>query len=432
MDPLQHTFNPLDLAAALVVGLLIGLERGWHDRDLPDGSRVAGVRTFALTGLFGGVLASLTPITGSWPLAAGLIGMSMMLAVLFREAMHKSGDLGITSAIAMLLTLALGALASTGATTVALASAVVTVVLLNFKSALHQWLRLIEHREMTAALQLLVLSVVILPQLPNAQYGPYHALNPYQLWWGVVLIGSLSLLGHIAMRWSGPQRGTLWTGILGGLASSTAVTLALARQVRQRPDISEAAIAGMVSAGGIMFFRLVVLVGIIQPSLITVLGLPLVLAGTAMLGLGLWRWQKVPPATNQDGAVQNGSIDGMPAFDLSTALGFGVFLAIMAILVPAASEFLGQAGVHALAAISGLADVDPIAISLARHNGAGQLTTTTTAVALGIAISSNTLVKVGLAWSLGNAQVGRRVLGAYVVGIIAMLIGANLLPRWMS
>ena len=430
MDPLQHNFNPFDLAAALVVGLLIGLERGWHDRELPDGSRVAGVRTFALTGLLGGVLGSLIPISGPWPLAAGLFGTALMLAVVFREAMLRSGDMSITSAIAMLLTLALGALASTGAITVALSAAVIAVVLLNFKSTLHAWLRLIEHREMTAALQLLVLSVVILPQLPNAQYGPYHALNPYQLWSGVVLIGSLSLVGHIAMRLTGAQRGTLWTGILGGLASSTAVTLALARQVRRQSDITEAAIAGMISAGGIMFFRLALLVGVIQPSLISVLGLPLVLAGIVMLALGLVRWWRTAPATATSPAVstaaQDNSMEGMPAFDLSTALGFGVFLAVVAVLVPAASEWLGQTGVNVLSVISGLADVDPMAISLARHNGSGTLTATATAVALALAIFSNTVVKISLAWSLGNAHVGRRVMVAYAIGLSAMLIGARL------
>ncbi len=120
----------------------------------------------------------------------------------------------------------------------------IAAVLLDMKPTLHGWLRLIEHRELTAALQLLVLSVVILPNLPSVGLGPYHALNPYQLWWAVILIASLSMVGHVAMRITGAQRGILWTGLLGGLASSTAATLALARFARLQPSLEGACAAG--------------------------------------------------------------------------------------------------------------------------------------------------------------------------------------------
>ncbi|MFY9514117.1 MAG: MgtC/SapB family protein, partial [Rubrivivax sp.] len=215
------------LVAALAVGLLIGVERGWRDRDLAEGGRVAGLRTFALVGLLGGVLGSLAADLGAWILPGGFVGLSLLLAVSYREAARKTGNLSVTTAVATLLAFMLGVLAARGAPALALAAAVVTTVLLNLKPTLHAWLQRVESRELSAALQLLVLSVVILPNLPDAGYGPYQALNPYRLWWAVVLIAGLSLAGHFAMRLTGAQRGIFLTGLLGGLASSTAATLAL-------------------------------------------------------------------------------------------------------------------------------------------------------------------------------------------------------------
>ena len=260
------------LVAALAVGLVIGLERGWRDRELPEGGRVAGLRTFALTGLLGGVLGHLEPDFGPWPLLGALLGLALLLTVSYARNSKLSGNLSATTPVAMLLTLVLGVFAAHGNITLALSAAVIGAVLLDLKPTLHGWLRLIDHRELTASLQLLVLSMVILPYLPNTGLGPYAALNPYQLWWAVILIAGLSLTGHFAMRITGAQRGVLWTGILGGLASSTATTLALARYARAQPSLAGAAAAGTLASCGVMFFRMVVLLGVIQPTLLPTFG----------------------------------------------------------------------------------------------------------------------------------------------------------------
>ena len=167
---IESSFLPPDvsgLIAALAIGLLIGLERGWNDRELPEGSRVAGLRTFTLTGLLGGVLGHLQPNFGPWPLVAAVLGLSLLLTVSYARTAKISGNLSATTTIAMLLTLVLGAYASHGNVTLALTAAVIVAVFLDLKPTLHGWLRLIEHRELTASLQLLVLSVVILPYLTN-------------------------------------------------------------------------------------------------------------------------------------------------------------------------------------------------------------------------------------------------------------------------
>ena len=405
--------NAPGLIAALAVGLVIGLERGWHDRELPEGGRVAGLRTFALTGLLGGVLGHLQPDFGPWPLLGALLGLSLLLTVSYTRAATLSGNLSATTAVAMLLTLVLGAFAAHGDITLALAASVIVAVLLDLKPTLHGWLRLIEHRELTASLQLLVLSVVVLPYLPNAGLGPYGALNPYQLWWAVILIAGLSLAGHFAMRFTGAQRGILWTGVLGGLASSTAATLALARYTRQQPAMVSAAASGMMAACGVMFFRMAVLIGVIEPVLLTTFGSALVVSGLLLLSMALWRWHRMA-----GDAKNEHTVEAMAPFDLGTALGFAGFLAVMAVMVPAAKQWLGNYGIYVLSTVSGLADVDAILISLARLHGAGDVATGTAAVALGLATLANMLTKSGIAWTTGGSQVGKTVVGSYLIALI--------------
>lgn len=407
------------LVAALAVGLVIGLERGWHDRELPEGGRVAGLRTFALTGLLGGVLGHLQPDFGAWPLLGALLGLALLLTVSYARNAKLSGNLSATTPVAMLLTLVLGAFAAHGNITLALSAAVVGAVLLDLKPTLHGWLRLIDHRELTASLQLLVLSMVILPYLPNTGLGPYAALNPYQLWWAVILIAGLSLTGHFAMRITGAQRGVLWTGILGGLASSTATTLALARYAREQPSLTGAAVAGTLASCGVMFFRMVVLLGVIQPALLSTFGSALVVTGVALLCIALWGWRKLDRTV-----VGEGAVGAMAPFDLGTALGFGVLLAVMSVLVPAAKQWLDTSGPYVLSAVSGLADVDAILISVARLHGAGGLSTGATVTALGLATLANMVAKVGIAWTTGGAQVGKSVVFGYLG---AMASGAAVL-----
>ncbi len=416
------------LAASLAVGVLIGVERGWRDRDLAEGGRVAGLRTFSLVGLLGGALAVLLTEFGAWPLLGGVFGLSLLLAVSYREASRESGNLSITTAVAMLLTLVLGALAARGAAAQALAAAVVVAVLLNLKSTLHRWLQLMQHRELTAALQLLVLSLVILPNLPDAGFGPYQALNPYRLWWAVVLIAGLSLAGHFAMRITGAHRGVFWTGVLGGLASSTAATLALARHAKRQPALAQAAAAGALAACGVMFLRICVLLASVSPGLLRPLGVPLAATGVALLLLAVWQWRR---RSGQE-VLSSQEVEPVAAFDLVTALGFGLFLAVLAVLVPAAQAWLGAPGIYALAALSGLADVDAAVISVARLQGAGGLPVSTAVLAVGLTTLANMLTKAAIAWKVGGVAVGWPVLRGYAVAMAlgaAFALGWTVLPR---
>ena len=408
--------------AALAVGLLIGLERGWSEREAHDGTRVAGLRTFALTGLLGGVLGLLEPTWGVWPLIGAEVGLSMLLAVAYFRSAEQSGNLSATTALAMLLTLVLGAFCVMGHVALALSAAVVTAVLLNLKPTLHGWLRLIQESELSASLQLLVLSVVVLPYLPDVGMGPYEALNPYKLWWAVILIAGLSLTGHFAMRVSGAQRGILWTGLLGGLASSTATSLALGRYAKEQALASSACTAGVQAACGVMYWRMLVLLAVISPRAANTLGWPLLVSGLVLLVWALWQWRQ------GDGAPQTQvSVPPMTPFNLGTALGFAAFLAVVAVLVPAAQQVLGTRGIYMLSAASGLADVDAIVISLSRMNHSSDITVAAAGMGMGIASLSNSIVKSMLAWSTGGRAMGWRVA---LANVLAWLVGAGVFG-WM-
>lgn len=432
--PFDATTLPIDpavvgLAVALAVGLVIGLERGWREREQAEGSRVAGLRTFALIGLFGGVTAQLRAPFGAWPVAAGLLGLALVTIVAYSAWMRSSGRLSATTTVAALLTFALGALAASGSPALAAGVAVVVAVLLDLKSTLHRWLRRIEQRELSAGLQMGVLSVVVLPLLPDQGYGPYEALNPYRLWWAVVLVSGLSLGGHVAMRASGPQRGLLWTGLLGGLASSTAATLTLARQARQEPALGSAAAAGILAACGVMFLRMTLIAVSLQPALGQALAAPLLAAGMTLLALALLQWRRLGAPWQRSRSPQDaatGPTEEAPPFDLSVALGFAAFLGAMAVLGRAAHDLFGTTGLYGLAMVSGLADVDAILITLARMQATGTLPLGAALLATLLAAATNQASKAGIAWLTGGSTLGRQVLLGYALATLAAAVGAGL------
>ncbi len=413
LNLLQLSFSPAvaALATALAVGALIGLERGWREREGTEGSRVAGLRTFALFGLLGGVLGVISDSLDAWPAAAGLAGLSLLMSVSYRESVRVHGNLSATTAVAALVTYALGVMAGVGYYALALGAAVVVALLLNLKPTLHRWLRMLEHRELSAALQLLVLSVVILPLLPDTAYGSYSALNPYRLWWAVVIIASLSMGGHIAMRLTGPERGIFWTGVLGGLASSTVATLALARRARADPALTQAAAAGTLAACGMMFLRMTIIVLSIQPALLQKIGLPMVAAGVMLLALGAWQWKRRTPA------VGPAQADQLAPFDLSMALGFGLLLGVMAVIAQVATQWLGNSGLFLVAGLSGLADVDAITVTVLRMQASGGLPDASSMVAIGIAVTANMVTKASIASVSGSSALGRQVATGYLVSI---------------
>lgn len=408
----------LALASALAVGLVVGLERGWRNRDVPEGGRVAGLRTFALIGLLGGAL-SLPGLPDLWT-AVGLAGVALLFAVSWQRSASAAGTVSITTAIAALATFALGALAARGHAVVALAAAVVVALLLDLKEELHGWLRLVQPEELNAILQLGVLSVVILPLLPNEGFGPYDAVNPFKLWLAVILVAALSLLGHVASRLRGEQQGLLWVGLLGGLASSTAASLSLSRVARTEPRLGVPASAAIVAASGVMFLRMAVVISLLEPALALRLGGYLVVLGIATFAAAALLWRRRERGRNEVTVPGQARL-----FDLRTAVGFGLALGVIAVLARAGKESMGDAGIFAVAFLSGLADVDAIVISTVQMHAQQELGAATTAAAILLAALANMVVKGGMAWTIAGRRVGVRVAAAFgAVGAVGLAAAA--------
>jgi uncharacterized membrane protein (DUF4010 family) len=389
------------LGLALAVGLLIGLERGWRERAAAEGSRVAGIRTFALIGLGGGLAALLTgPAIG---LAFGLVFAgfgALMIAAYIGDL--KPGNVSATTTVAALVTFLLGAISVVGQMEVAAAAAVVTAILLSAKPVLHRWVERIEYPELTAVLKLLLISVVMLPVLPNRTVDHWDALNPYELWWMVVLIAGLSFCGYVAVRLIGPERGVMLTGLLGGLVSSTVATLNLARLSRQSQSAERLLAAAAAVACATMLPRILLVVGVLNPPLLLILIAPL--GGAAVvtyLGAGLLWHRPTGDKSNVSVRIDN-------PFEFWLALRFGLLLTAIMLLARLVPSWVGEQGVFVLAAIAGLGDVDAISLSMSRYGGAA-VSLQGAAVAIAIAAFANTLVKAGLAFIVGHRGMAWRL-----------------------
>jgi len=350
-----------DLITALGIGLLIGIERGWKGREIEDGNRVAGIRTFTLSAILGGVSAQLALVAGHWLLPASLVSFAIIIAIAHYVGSQKREDIGSTTPVALLITFSLGVWSAFESHLYVFAVAVVVVVLLGFKPVIHGAIRNIGAEEIYAGIKLLVISVLMLPLLPDQGYGPYAAINPYWIWWMVVLITGLSFIGYVAIKHLGDHVGILLTAITGGLASSTAVTLSLA-QMAKRSRVSPVFMAGVLIASSIMLLRVVIEVGVVNPALLQILWVPiLAMLATTIAGM-LWLWK----SDGMDSQNQQGPLTLSNPFQLSSAIKFGLLLGIVILLTSAMQEWFGEGGIYLLAIVSGLMDVDAITLSLSR------------------------------------------------------------------
>ncbi|MEX2469205.1 MAG: MgtC/SapB family protein [Pseudohongiellaceae bacterium] len=399
----ESLLNFYYLFAALAIGLLIGAERGWKEREAKEGERVAGVRTFGLIGLLGGGTALLAQHLAPILMSLAFVGLALVLTVVYVVNKQDRDDAGITSLVAALVTFVLGALAGSGEVILAASAAVITTLLLSYKPVLHSWLNALEAREIRAAFKLLLISVVLLPILPNEGYGPWQALNPYVIWWMVVLIASISFVGYFAVKIGGARRGILFTGLFGGLASSTGLTLHLSRLSRDDDhNMTPILASGILLACGTMYPRMLLVASVLNPDLFMPLLLPtLVMALAAYVpALVYWYRQKKLEADPQS-TLKN-------PLELSSALGFGLLLVLVMLLGQVLRNQFGDAGVLALAAASGVADVDAITLSLTQMSQ-GDLTVATAVTGIVIAAAVNTLAKGGMAAVIGRHGLGLRV-----------------------
>jgi len=389
----QHLQILWNLLSALAAGLLIGIERGWSGRKEDEGDRVAGIRTFSLVGLLGGIWGQLSSVIAPWLLAAVFLAFAALVVTSYvmETKFHEQKDLGITTEISLLITFSLGLWSAFGYHVYALGTAVAVAGLLSLKPILHRWLQTLEVKEIYAGLKLLVISVILLPLLPNEGYGPWGSINPYWIWWMVVLISGLSFVGYFLIKYMGERLGTLLTAITGALASSTAVTISLAQFAKKQRSASMTLfIGGVLVASAIMFVRVLIEVAVVNSALLNYLWFPLSVMLFTAGGSGIWLWQKYNNNEQHEPELQLKN-----PLQLLTALQFGIVLGVILFLATALEKWFGEQGIYLLSVISGLMDVDAITLSLSRM-AQTNLDAVIATSGIILAAITNTIVKAGL------------------------------------
>jgi uncharacterized membrane protein (DUF4010 family) len=403
------------LGTALGLGLLVGLQREW-ERD-----RVAGIRTFALVTLFGGLSALLSFSFGGWVVAAALAACAS-IAILGNLAALRGPrpDAGLTTEISMLLMFAVGAVAVLGHRLEAVVCAGTVMVLLQSKKPLHGMVRRIGETDLREIARLVLAGLVILPLLPNRELGYLGVLNPFKAWLMVVLIIGISLAAYLTAKFLGGTRGALLAGLIGGLISSTATTASVARRSRAAGTVGGALAAIVLTASAVVFVRVALEVMVVAPR-----------HGREMLPplLAMMAWTALVAALAQRQAAKTGHGSGQESTpsELKGAVMFGLLYVAVLYGVALAKEHFGDAGLYVVAAISGLTDMDAITLSTSGLVADGHVSAATGWRVILLGGLANLLFKAGLILALG----GRGFIRPAVTGVVAALLGgAAILAFW--
>lgn len=410
MIMLQH------LGYALALGLLIGLERGWTAREEAAGTRVAGLRTFGVLGLAGGVAGLLPPAVAA--IALLMAGAILLTGYIRRSA--RADGLSATSAVVGLATMLLGMAATTGFATEAVAAAAALTLILSMRDTLHGWLRGLTAAEVRSAFRFAIIALVILPLAPDRAMGPMGAWNPHRLWLVVVLVSGLSFAGYIAVRRVRPARGLLLAALFGAVVSSTAVTASFARRLKTGDGDTAALAAGIALASVVMVARVLLLVALFAPSALpslALVGAPALLIGAGCLLLG---WRRSGPAEDA-GRIALGN-----PLEVGVALGLAGLVALLSLASQWALRHFGHAGLAATLLITGFADVDAAILAYA-NLPAPALDGRLAGIILAGPVLMNTLLKAAICIVLAPSRSGLRAalplfFGAVAGGAVVLLM----------
>lgn len=421
----------VSVGTALAAGLLIGLEREQSQRP-GEGAFIGGVRTYPLFALLGVLTMLLGKVFGIWLPLLGFGAVAGFVAISYADDVRRERDRGLTTEVSILLTFLLGVLvASSGVVepasrrVIAVAGlAVIITFLLSSKSYFQSVLEKVHADDLYATVKFLIVAILVLPLLPDETMGPLDVINPYNVGLMVVLIAGISLVGYVASRAYGAGRGLAITALLGGLVSSTAVTLSFAGRARKEPLLVPLSAAAIVLASTIMAARVLVEVAVVHTPLLRPLAAPI----AAMAVTGVVAGALLFYRSRSDSAAAE-AVPLTNPFELTTAVRFGLLYAGVLLASKAAQLYAGSAGMYAAAALAGTTDVDAITLStasLARDGGLDLRVATTTIL---IGVVANTLVKGGLASVLGGWPLGRLVGLAY--GAMILAVGLSLTGLWL-
>ena len=410
-------FDPrlIGLAVAIGLGLLVGLQREVAEKRI-------GLRSFALISTIGAMAGILAEHYGQWLLAAGLIALSV--AVYGHAYFSSRADevRGMTTELAALAMFLVGALATSGYLVVAVVIGGVVTLLLHWKAPMHSWVERIGAVELGAIGRFVLITLVILPVLPNVAYGPFEVLNPRQIWLMVVLIVSLNLAGYVSLKISSGNGGALVSGALGGLISSTATTVSFSGKSQEDPSLAPVAGVVIMVASLLVYIRIVIEIAVVAPGLLPDLAGPIGAFTAVFLLAVAIQLIRVPKVETEPAEVSN------PA-ELKTALVFTLVYALVLFISAAANERFGEAMLFAVAVISGLTDVDAITLSVGRLFAESRIDADTAWRVIFVASLSNLAFKAGVVAVMGGARLRGRLLPVVAVLLVVGVLGAVFWPQ---
>jgi uncharacterized membrane protein (DUF4010 family) len=424
---LTYTQIAFNGAMALLMGLLIGIEREHSigierepsQKDIPF---FAGVRTFPLITLFGFLCGLAARAGWGWMLPVGLAGVCAIAVAAFivwSQGPYK----GATTEFMTLLAFVFGALTALGYLIPAATFAVVSTLLLSVKAPLHRLAESIQEGELYAILKFLVVSVIILPLLPNRAFGPLQALNPRLIWWVVVLISGLSMVGYVLTKFLGARQGIAITGILGGMTSSTAATFGLSHQARSAGEsLARYFALGITLASTIMFVRVIIITAVIDGPLARALTLPIALPFIVGVGISIYLWKR--KESERDAALQVKN-----PMELGSAIKFGLVFAVVMFVSKAGYHYFGSSGMYVAGVLAGLVDLDAFTISAAHLAHESILAPNTANASILLACATNTLVKGGIAVVLGGRPLSKVIIPIFATLALASLIACVWVAR---
>ena len=407
-----------NLGIALGIGLLIGIQRGWTLRDQQAGTRVAGVRSFGLLGLLGGLLGILASGPTLWLAITAGIGVIALILIGYRSVLAATNpDRSMTNATAAIITLCLGILSVHGQARVAIVTAGAVVALLASRARLHAWIRSLDDTDMKATAQFAVIALVILPLLPDTNFGPFGAINLRNLWLVVVFVTGLSFAGYWASKRLGTARGTLAAATIGATYSSTAITAELARRLRAPQDDEAVLRAGIAAATAVMLLRVLVLTGILVPQGFVPFAIIVAPAAVVAGVIAIRGARRVQGSASEP-------LPGRNPFALGPAIGFAAMVGVIVLASKWAIARFGDAGLATILGLTGLYDVD-YAIITVGNLGSGILSPTRSGLLLAVPILVNTVLKGVIVVALAGPK--RGAFAALPLGLTAVVLSAGLL-----
>ncbi len=401
--------------AALAIGFLVGLQRefayGGSDKEL-----FAGVRTFPIISLLGCTGALMADeLSSPWGLAGLLLPVGALIVIAHFVGAWQRGGVGLTTEMATLMTFAAGALCYWDYLPLAAAIAVAVTVLLSFKPQMHAFAQRITREDIYATLKFAVITVIVLPVLPNREFGPepFNVFNPHQVWLIVVLISGISFLGYVLIKLVGPHQGISLTGLLGGIISSTPVTISFSQRSQEKQGLAKPFALAIIVAWAITYLRAFVEVAALNSALLTKLWPPMLAAFVVGLLYSAYLYFSQPTEEKGDVPYSN-------PFELGTALKFGLFYAVVLIVSKAAQVYAGDIGIYLSSFIAGLPDVDAVTLSVAQLTGArGDVSLETGARAIVIGVMANTIAKGGIVLITGSRELRRAIFPGLVLILTA-------------